>query len=264
MLSAPVADSDDDAMTVEEVARRAGTTSRNVRSYQTKGLLPHPRKEGRVGLYDRFHLARLKLISNMQERGYSLAAIGDLLDAWDTRKSVGEMLGLERALSSRYNDERRREMTRSELEQRFEALRRQPSLWARAIDLALVVPASDDRFVVPSPRLLDVAQTMLEVGVPPEVALDELGNLRTQLAGVASSLVGLFKTHVWKPWVDAGRPIGQLPSLVRKIRKLRPLPTVTVGAILAQALDAELEANVGELLSQVGGDSADSRSSPRG
>lgn len=251
-------DPDDDAMTVEEIARRAGTTSRNVRSYQTKGLLPHPRKAGRVGLYDRFHLARLKLINNMQERGYSLAAIGDLLEAWDSRKTVGEMLGLERALSSRYHDERRREMTRVELEQRFEALRRQPSLWARAIDLGLVLPAADDRFSVPSPRLLDVAQTMLDVGVPPEVALDELGRLRTQLGEVAKSLVRLFKTHVWKPWVDAGRPIGQLPSLVRKIRKLRPLPTVTVGAILAQAMDAELEANVGELLSQVRRD----RSSP--
>ncbi len=244
-------DSDDDAMTVEEIARRAGTTSRNVRSYQTKGLLPHPRKAGRVGLYDRFHLARLKLISSMQERGYSLAAIGDLLDAWDGRKTVGEMLGLERALSSRYHDERRRELTRSELEQRFEALRRQRDLWDRAIALELIIPTDGDRFAVPSPRLLDVAQTMLDAGVPPEVALDELANLRTQLSGVAKSLVSLFKDHVWKPWVDAGRPIGQLPALVRKIRKLRPLPTVTVNAILAQALDAELEATVGELLSQV-------------
>lgn len=247
-------DSEDDAMTVEEIARRAGTTSRNVRSYQTKGLLPHPRKSGRVGLYDRFHLARLKLISNMQERGYSLAAIGDLLEAWDGRKTVGEMLGLERALSSRYHDERRREMTRDELEARFQALRRQPGLWQRAITLELVVPTEGERFVVPSPRLLDVAQTMLEVGVPPEVALDELANLRTQLGGVAKSLVTLFKVHVWKPWVDAGRPISQLPSLVRKIRKLRPLPTVTINAILAQALDAELQASVGELLSQVSKD----------
>lgn len=251
MYSWPVTDSDDDAMTVEEVARRAGTTSRNVRSYQTKGLLPHPRKAGRVGLYNRFHLARLKLISNMQERGYSLAAIGDLLDAWDGRKTVGEMLGLERALSSRYHDERRRELTRTELEQRFEALRGRSDLWDRSIALALIVPTEGDRFAVPSPRLLDVAQTMLDAGVPPEVALDELANLRTQLSSVAKSLVALFKDHVWKPWLDAGRPIGQLPSLVRKIRKLRPLPTVTVNAILAQALDAELEANVGELLSQV-------------
>ena len=253
-------DPDDDAMTVEEIARRAGTTSRNVRSYQTKGLLPHPRKAGRVGFYDRFHLARLKLISSMQERGYSLAAIGDLLEAWDKRKTVGEMLGLERALASRYHDERQREMTRSELEHRFVALRQQPSLWERAIELELIEPSQTrpDRFAVPSSRLLEVAQTMLDVGVPPDVALDELANLRTQLGAIASSLVSLFRAHVWKPWVDAGRPIGQLPSLVRKIRKLRPLPGVTVNAILAQAMDAELQAHVGQLLSQVSSGSADS------
>ena len=244
-------DSDDDAMTVEEIARRAGTTSRNVRSYQTKGLLPHPRKSGRVGFYNRFHLTRLRLIASMQERGYSLAAIGDLLEAWDGRKTVGEMLGLERALSSRYHEERQREMSRSELEQRFEALRQQPSLWSRATDLGLISPVGGDYFAVPSPRLLDVAQTMLEAGVPPGVALDELANLRNQLGSVAKSLVRLFRAHVWKPWVDAGRPIRQLPNLVRRIRKLRPLPAITVNAILAQALDAELEANVGELLSQV-------------
>jgi len=167
---------------------------------------------------------------------------------------VGEMLGLERALTSRYHDERRREMSRAELRQRFEALREQPMLWDRAIELELIVPVGGDRFAVPSARLLDVAQTMLDAGVPPQVALDELANLRTHLRAVAQSLVGLFKDHVWKPWLDAGRPIAQLPGLVRRIRKLRPLPTVTVRAILAQALDAELEASVGEFLSQLSGD----------
>ncbi|MEM6293031.1 MAG: MerR family transcriptional regulator [Myxococcota bacterium] len=250
-----MADPEDDAMTVEEVARRAGTTSRNVRSYQTKGLLPHPRKAGRVGLYDRFHLTRLKLIASMQERGYSLAAIGDLLDAWDTRKSIGEMLGLERALSTRYHHERVQEMSRAKLTERFPVLQNQPDLWDRVTALDLIVPATEnpELFVVPSPRLLDVAHVMLEVGVPPDVALDELATLREQLGAVANSLVRLFKAHVWKPWVDAGRPISQLPGLIRKIRKLRPLPTVTVSAILSQAMDAELEATVGELLSQVSG-----------
>ncbi len=245
--------SDDDAMTVDEVARRAGTTSRNVRSYQTRGLLPHPRLAGRVGFYNRLHLARLKLISSMQDRGYSLAAIGDLLDAWDKRKTVGEMLGLERALSARYSDERVREMTREKLTERFPVVQSRPDLWDRVTALELVVPAPDrpGRFRVPSPRLLDVAQAMLDVGVPPEVALDELAAMREHLGAVASSLVRLFKANVWKPWVDAGRPIGQLPGLIRKIRKLRPLPTKTVSAVLAQALDAELEATVGELLSQV-------------
>ncbi|MDT7598572.1 MAG: hypothetical protein QOK26_649, partial [Pseudonocardiales bacterium] len=36
---------------IDELARFAGTTSRNVRAYQERGLLPPPRKEGRVGIY---------------------------------------------------------------------------------------------------------------------------------------------------------------------------------------------------------------------
>jgi DNA-binding transcriptional MerR regulator len=36
---------------VAEVARLAGMTVRNVRVYQDRGLLPPPRRQGRIGLY---------------------------------------------------------------------------------------------------------------------------------------------------------------------------------------------------------------------
>src|SRR5438309_572599 len=44
---------------IDELAREAGTTVRNVRAYQDRGLLPPPRRSGRVGLYtDARQLAR--------------------------------------------------------------------------------------------------------------------------------------------------------------------------------------------------------------
>lgn len=45
--------------TVDDLAGRAGLPVRTIREYQTIGLLPPPRKRGRVGLYSRAHLARL-------------------------------------------------------------------------------------------------------------------------------------------------------------------------------------------------------------
>src|SRR5690348_8532613 len=66
-------------MTIDALAQAAGTTTRNVRAYQTRGLLPAPLVVGRVGYYGDAHLERLRLIANLQERGYSLAAIADLL-----------------------------------------------------------------------------------------------------------------------------------------------------------------------------------------
>src|SRR5947209_5281538 len=54
---------------VDDLARAAGTTVRNVRAYQERGLLDPPRREGRVAYFDDSHLARLKLITSMLDRG---------------------------------------------------------------------------------------------------------------------------------------------------------------------------------------------------
>src|SRR5438034_10778663 len=83
-------------LTIDELARRAGLTTRNVRAYQERGLLPPPTKVGRTGYYDDGHLGRLRMISGLLERGYSLAAIADLLRTWEEGGDVGELLGLDR------------------------------------------------------------------------------------------------------------------------------------------------------------------------
>jgi DNA-binding transcriptional MerR regulator len=64
---------------VEELAERAGISVELVRSYQSKGLLPPPRHEGRVALYGGHHLERLDHIRTLKSRGYALKAIGELL-----------------------------------------------------------------------------------------------------------------------------------------------------------------------------------------
>src|SRR5919204_2454588 len=92
-------------MTIDELARAAGTTSRNVRAYQTRGLLPPPRVSGRVGYYDEGHLARLRLIAQAQARGFSLAAIGELLRAWEEGRGISDLLGFEEALTAPWSDE---------------------------------------------------------------------------------------------------------------------------------------------------------------
>jgi DNA-binding transcriptional MerR regulator len=65
---------------VEEIAEAAGISVPLVRSYQSKGLLPPPRHDGRVALYDGTHLERLRQIHDLKRRGYSLRAIAQLLE----------------------------------------------------------------------------------------------------------------------------------------------------------------------------------------
>ena len=60
---------------VQELARQAGITVELLRSYQSKGLLPPPRHEGRNAWYGARHLERLRLIKDLKGRGYSLRMI---------------------------------------------------------------------------------------------------------------------------------------------------------------------------------------------
>jgi DNA-binding transcriptional MerR regulator len=64
----------------EELAERAGITVALLRSYQSKGLLPPPRRMGRAALYDDRHLERLRDIAELKSRGYSLRSIAEHFD----------------------------------------------------------------------------------------------------------------------------------------------------------------------------------------
>src|SRR5438270_7563551 len=65
---------------IEDLARTAGVAVDTVRFYQGRGLLPAPRREGRVTWYEDTHLERLQRIRALQQRGFTLAIIRRFLD----------------------------------------------------------------------------------------------------------------------------------------------------------------------------------------
>ncbi len=66
---------DAERLTLEELARAAGMTARNVRAYQTRGLIPPPLREGRRSVYGRRHVERLVGIRRAREQGASLLLV---------------------------------------------------------------------------------------------------------------------------------------------------------------------------------------------
>lgn len=81
-------------LVLDELARLAGTTGRNVRAFQTQGLLPRPRLVGRRGVYDEEHLERLRAVLRLQGEGFSLASIALLFRALDDGRTLEEVVGL--------------------------------------------------------------------------------------------------------------------------------------------------------------------------
>ena len=62
--------------TIDELARFSGVTVRNIRAYQSRGLLPAPLVKARTGYYGPGHEARLELIKELQGEGVKLDTTG--------------------------------------------------------------------------------------------------------------------------------------------------------------------------------------------
>lgn len=224
------------AVTIDELARRSGATARNIRSYQTSGLLPPPQLLGRVGHYDEGHLGRLRLIAQLQERGYSLAGIAELLAAWEQGRSLADVLGFEGALTAPWSEEEAEVWTAEQLLELFPQALDDPALAIRSVELGLIVPEGG-AFRVPSPSLLRAGAELAALGVPLAVTQDELAGLRADMGRVAARLVAIFERHVWEPYVAAGMPAERLAEITDALRRMRPLAAMSVQATLAQAME---------------------------
>lgn len=83
-------------LTVEDLSKQAGVSVRNIRAYQTAGLMPPPRLKGRLGIYDQEHLGKLELIRELRQQGFRLEAIKDMLDktpegAWSEYSLISDL-----------------------------------------------------------------------------------------------------------------------------------------------------------------------------
>jgi DNA-binding transcriptional MerR regulator len=228
---------------IDELAREAGTTVRNVRAYQDRGLLPPPRRSGRVGLYTDAHLARLRLIGQLLERGYTLGNIAELITAWERGQDLGELLGLEAELVQPWSDEVATTISLEDLNSLFgqddDALR-------EAVKLGLLEPEEGgERFRVPSPRLLHAGAELVAAGIPLDAVLNHARQLARDTDRIAARFVELVSANVFEPYGDKPFPAEDVPRLAELLRRLRPLAETTVDAYLARAMEERLARELG-------------------
>src|SRR5919198_2742699 len=189
-------------MTIDELARGAGMTVRNVRAHQSRGLLPPPELRGRTGYYGREHLARLQLISELQAEGLNLEAIRRIVEGPPDRSSV-ELLDLTRALTEPFSEEAPEIVGEAELARPW-GDDADPALLAKAERLGLVRPLGDGRFEVRSPRLFAAAREIADLGVPAATAIELVTKMKRSSESVARAFVRLFVEQVWRPFEAAG------------------------------------------------------------
>jgi DNA-binding transcriptional MerR regulator len=192
-------------LTIDELVARTGTTSRTIREYQSLGLLEAPRKIGRVGYYDHTHVERLAVISRLQERGYSLAGIRDLIAAWSTGTELPAVLGVDTAADAATADERPEIYAATALEDLVPGITRRSNRSA-AERAGLIERVDDDRYCVRSPALLQLIIDATSLGVTLPHALGVVDAMRASAEAATTQIVGTFLTDIWTPHVTEGRP----------------------------------------------------------
>ncbi|MGW2617927.1 MerR family transcriptional regulator [Streptomyces sp. NPDC001500] len=224
---------------IETLAHLSGATVRTIRAYQDRGLLPRPERKGRANHYSDAHLARLQQIADLLDRGYTLASIKELLDAHDTGRGLGGVLGLVAEVDGPWTDEEPARVSRAELTARFGGVPDDTAI-AEAVALGVLEPApgEDDVFLVPSPQELTVAVELHAAGVPLAAITAHLRELRDQVEHIAYRFLEFTTEHVFARYLDgAHRPTdADANEAASLVRRLRPLARQSVDAELARAM----------------------------
>ncbi|GGU86001.1 MerR family transcriptional regulator [Streptomyces albospinus] len=224
-----------------ELAEEAGITVRTLRFYRERKLLPPPRRDGRIAWYNEHHLARLRTIGALLERGHTLGGIAELLTAFETGRDVGELLGLADPLLPAWSEETPVRLTPEELADHFSQDITPENLTA---SLSIGYLAVDgDEFVHISRRLLDASTDLVAQGIPLAAVLEAGRQVRAHADALADLFATLIRTHV----LAAPQDVDQVAAT---IESLRPLTKGVVEAELSMAMDRRIRTEVENWLAE--------------
>lgn len=190
---------------VEELAAEAGVSVEALRSYQSKGLLPPPRHEGRVAFYGDAHVARLREILDLKHQGYSLRMIAHLLSEGAAPAPSTPVLA-DTFSSSEAGEER---LTQRQVAERT---RVPPSLLRSLEASGVLQPRNDDPerpYTTADVKAVRMLLSLISGGLPIE---EFMAVARTQIEtnkAVSQGAIDLFFTYVREPMLAAGLPEDQ-------------------------------------------------------
>ena len=196
--------------TVEELALAANTSVRNIRAYQDRGLIPPPDRKGRMGIYSEDHRSRLRVISEMLDRGYTLSSIGELFEALASGHDIAELMGLQRAVSSPWTDETPQTYGLMELMKMFGG-QFSPRWLMHATEMGILEQVGA-KFRAPSPKLLHAAAELVAVGIPLDDMLSVVRKLRANVESAAEDMVRLVERHCFDKYGPGLPPAEKVPE----------------------------------------------------
>jgi DNA-binding transcriptional MerR regulator len=210
---------------VEALAAKADVSVDTVRFYQSRGLLPPPRREGRVAWYGDDHVDRLARIRRLQARGLNLVTIKRLLD--------GELDAADEALVAAVVTSPEEDDVTFTIEELSERSGIPLGLLQAVVKEGLLIPrrgaAGDALFTTADVEAGAAGLRLLEAGLPLPEVLDLARQHHAAMRAVAERAVELFDAHVRHPLREAGLPEDESAArLVEAFTTLLPATTELV------------------------------------
>ncbi|MEZ0367314.1 MerR family transcriptional regulator [Mycobacterium sp. pUA109] len=230
---------------IDDLARLAGTTTRNIRVYRDRGLLPPPLRVGRIALFNDTHLTRLRLITSMLDRGYNIAHVKEMLGAWEEGKNLGDVLGLETAIAGTWTTERSQTMPRAEAE----GLIDDRSAFERLVALGLI-RLDDGQATVTRPKLIEAFNEIRGYGIGIDKLIGLYEETLPHIDAISDLLVRAGAEHVVDR-IKPGEPLSadtEIAELITMLVRFRTQAVASVTATLASSIESTIESLVGRLL----------------
>jgi DNA-binding transcriptional MerR regulator len=227
----------DEELTVDQLAAKVGMTVRNVRAYAGRGLIPPPRLVGRTGYYGHDHVARLTLVRELLDKGYTLAAV---------ERMLGELpdgalaLGVFETLVNPWTPSEPEILDEHQLAERA-GVPHDPAVIARLVELGIAERLEDGRLRIANSDLLRTGLEVIKLGVPLEAIFVMLPKLFAQADAVAKTYVELFRSTVWRDFTNAGMPPEGWPEIQRTLEGIIPLAGQALVAAFREAMAREIE-----------------------
>lgn len=231
---------------IDELARLAGTTTRNIRVYRDRGLLHPPLRVGRIALFNDTHLTRLRLITSLLDRGYNIAHVKEMLSAWEQGKDLGDMLGLESAIAGSWATEKPQRMSLSAAQQRID----DPAGFDRLVALGIIRVDDAGYATIVRPTLVGAFNKIRQHGV----ALDKLIDLHEQVTPLLDRISAILVQAGLEEVIDKINPGAAVPDdvevaeLITTLVHFRTQAVTAVGATLAFSIESAVETVVAQLL----------------
>jgi DNA-binding transcriptional MerR regulator len=230
---------------LEELARLADTTTRNIRVYRDRGLLHPPLRVGRIALFNDTHLTRLRLVTSLLNRGYTIAHVHEMLGAWEQGNSLADVLGVESAIVGSWALEKPEQMTATQARQ----LVNDDVAFDRLVGLDLIRVDAESA-TVRRPKLIAAFNEIREYGIPIDALIDIHEQVLPHVNAISEILVQAGVKHL-SDRLQPGRPLPadtELAELITMMVRFRTQAVSTVSATLAATIEATIESVVAQML----------------